>query len=179
MIVKSSAVTGHVPIVFALLLIFLFNTGVQILDTQHTFAIGMIALIHLILLAMALGLSRYPSIQRLFTIQSDLHHQVLERAEIEFHRHNLKITEARTAILIMVSLMEREVVVLADEAIAKKLPPDTWNEVVTLVLTGIKNGKTAEGLQKAILKSGEILSLHFPIQANDKNEIKNHLIIKD
>ncbi len=179
MIVKSSSVIGHVPIIFSLLLIFIFDSAVQILDTEHQLSVGFILVVNLILLILGFALSRFSFIQRIMTTKSDLSHQVWERAEIEFHRHNLKATENRTAILIMLSLMEREIVVLADESIAKKLPTETWNEVVSLVLAGIKKGRTAEGLQIAILKSGQILSQHFPIQANDKNEIKNHLIIKE
>jgi uncharacterized membrane protein len=104
---------------------------------------------------------------------------VLLRAELEFHRMHMRGTQARTGILIMASLYEHEVVVLADEAISKKLPAETWAEVVQLVLSGIKNKDTAGGFCNAIKKCGEILSQHFPASHKNPDELSNTLIIKE
>lgn len=104
---------------------------------------------------------------------------VLLRAELEFHRMHMHRTKARTGILIMASLHEREAVVLADEAIAKKLPAETWNEVIQILLAGIKAKDAASGFCNAIKKCGEILSLHFPAQNQNPDELSNRFIIKE
>ncbi len=69
--------------------------------------------------------------------------------------------------------------VLADEAIAKKLPPETWQSVVNQVLAGVKKRRPADGLVEAINTCGDILAEHFPGSVTDPNELSNLLIIKD
>jgi putative membrane protein len=101
------------------------------------------------------------------------------RAFSEFCHQQISNTNKHTGIFIFVSLMERQVVVLADWGIASKLPETTWNEVVQLIISKIKIGKPTEGLISGIHRCGEILSQHFPPNGHNKNELSNRLIIKE
>ena len=71
--------------------------------------------------------------------------------------------------------VERTAVVLADKAIASKLPQATWDGVRDLLTKGLSLGKGAQGFTDAIAECGKILSKEFPIQANDTNELPNQL----
>ena len=79
--------------------------------------------------------------------------------------------------------MERRAYVLADEGIAKRLPPETWDGVIALLLSGLKNKNLAEGFCAAIEKCGSLLEQHFPKELSsnsaENNQIQNHLIIKN
>ncbi len=101
------------------------------------------------------------------------------RAELEFYRCRMQNTKAKTGILLMVSYAEHRAVVLADQSISSKLPPNTWDEVLGLILHGLKNKNVGDGLSKAIAKCGDVLAIHFPGQHDDVDELKNHLIIKE
>lgn len=101
------------------------------------------------------------------------------RAELEFHRAGIGRTENKTGILLFLALQDREAVVLADHGISSKLPPETWSDVISLMLAGVKNKDLAAGLSNAVTRCGEILASHFPIAHGDKNELSNHLIIRD
>jgi putative membrane protein len=50
---------------------------------------------------------------------------------------------------------------------------------VGLLISGIKSGDIAKGYADAIEKCGILLSQHFPIRPQDKNELPNKLVLKD
>lgn len=126
----------------------------------------------------AYALSRSRSVQRLFVPRSRRQKVIQDRAELEFYRCGIPSTQGRTGILLFVSLMERYSVVLADKAISEKLPPETWKEVLEILNSQMSTKDLAKGFVPAIEKCGEILAKHFPIEANDKNELPNYPILR-
>ncbi|HMN69188.1 MAG TPA: hypothetical protein PKC28_11665 [Bdellovibrionales bacterium] len=178
MLVKQSARTEHVfP-----LLGFMFATagllGLWYFRFHFVFefeAWRSIAIVLASSLALAFLLSRLLFVRRLFT--PGLHEQVLARAEVEFHREGLGNTAGRTGILIFLSLMEHQAVVLADRTISAKLPAATWTEVIAKVLDRAKRWEVR--IEEAIRMCGGLLALHFPRGADDRDELPNHVIVKD
>jgi putative membrane protein len=75
--------------------------------------------------------------------------------------------------------MEHRAVVLADQSIAEKIDPNSWQELIDLMIQGVKRGDLAAGMSQAIERGGELLSAHFPIPENDTNELHDHLVIKE
>ena len=96
-----------------------------------------------------------------------------------FHRFQVRKTEAGTGILIYVSLYERMVRVQGDDTISAKMDQSDWDAVLDTVIDGLKADRASQGIAQGILKSGELLSHHFPIQPGDVNEIGNDLRIID
>lgn len=105
--------------------------------------------------------------------------EVAKRAELEFYRARLHQTERQTGIMIFISLLERRVIVFGDQAIAKKIAPDTWTELVRLVSGGLREDRAGAGLVAAIERCGQILAQHFPLSAHDTNELANNLIFRE
>ena len=103
--------------------------------------------------------------------------EVYRRALQAFHESGLDKTRDRTGILILVSLLERRVHVLADVGIAEKLPQSAWDDVVALVLDGIKHRHLTDGLCDAIQRCGEHLAEHFPRRPDDTNELPDRLLV--
>ena len=101
--------------------------------------------------------------------------EVFERALRAFRELELSRTAERTGILILVSLLERRVQVLADSGINARVKPGTWNLVVDVVLAGIRRGDLCQGLCAAIDQCGEILAGEFPIRPDDVNELPDRL----
>jgi putative membrane protein len=181
MIVRRSSTVGHVPVLVLsmLMLLFLLFDG----PTWQADYLGESWLWYLlnivILLLLSSYVSRFSFIQRRFTSRSDQQDQVEMRAELEFYESDIKNTKDATGILLFASLMEHRVVVLADKAISDKHPPETWNEICNLLVQGIKKGNMGIAFSDAIKRCGEILEVDFPIQADDKNELHDHLVIKE
>jgi len=181
MIVRRSSTVGHVPALLLCMLVILFfiidvpffqNTYIS--DSAYLYIADIVILIILTNI-----LSHFSLLERLLTSKHDRQLQVDMRAEVEFYEQGLNKTTSATGILLFVSLMEKRAVVLADKAISEKMPKDTWHDVVNLMLNGVKSSQMGKGFSEAIIKCGEILAPHFPIQIDDVNELKNRLVIKE
>jgi putative membrane protein len=85
-------------------------------------------------------------------------------------------THGRTGILIYLSMREHRAEIVADEAIASKVPPETWGEAMTAMLVHIKEGRIADGMIAAVEQVGEVLAEHFPRAEDDQNELPDRLI---
>jgi len=119
-----------------------------------------------------------PSLAKLLVSRAEMSAEVAEAAITSFYRHRVSETRGRTGILLFVSVFERRVVVLADAGISAKVPQDTWQQVVDIVLEGIRAGRAADGLCRAITRCGEIVAAQLPILAEDTNELGD-LIVED
>lgn len=181
MIVRRSSATGHVILLLTLFfLVSALTLGVDELESLDEVDS------HWVILGMALSsfgvawlLAKIPVLQRWLTLPGDLQAEVELRAELEFYRKGLHSTHGKTGVLLFVSLMERRAVVLADEAIAKKLPQNSWADICEMMIHGIKQGRPADGLTSAIQRSGELLAKEFPLKGENPNELSNQLILKE
>jgi putative membrane protein len=120
-----------------------------------------------------------PTLALPFVTEKEMRGEVERSAAEAFHRFRLRKTAAGTGILLYVSLYERRVRVLGDDAIAEKIDQKDWETVRDLIVDGIRANRASEGICRAISKCGELLSRHFPIQPGDANEIRNELQIID
>ncbi len=117
-------------------------------------------------------------LKRLFISRAEMTEEAGEAALTAFFRHRLAETRDRTGILLFVSVFERQVVVLADKGINDKVPPETWQQVVDIVLRGIREGRPADALCEAVTRCGELITAQFPLRAGDTDELHN-LIVED
>ena len=129
--------------------------------------------------AAGFSLSRLlPDFKRLFIFESRASRVAEEQAFQEFYANGLHRTEAATGVLLFVSLLERRVVILADEGIDRAVEPGFWADTDEAVLEGIRRGSLKEGLIEGIRRAGDCLARHFPPQHGDRNEIPDRLIIR-
>lgn len=180
-LVRRSSTVGHVPILaFALLLLTAYLLDLPALLSQWGGAEWLwVGACWLAAAALAVGLTRFDATNRLLTPRPDQMRQVDLRAQVEFYELDLAQTDARTGVLLLVSLMEHRAVVLADHGISQKLEDTIWQEVVDLMINGVKSGDLAGGMCAAIDRCGELLASHFPIAEGDINELHDHLIVKE
>jgi putative membrane protein len=127
----------------------------------------------LFLLGFALG--RLRPLVRLVVGRRAMSATVRARAEIAFREHGLARTAGRTGVLVFASLLEREVVVLGDAAVAAKLGDEGFRATVDGLVARIHEGRAADGFVEAVERLGAVLATHFPRQAGDVNELPDHL----
>jgi putative membrane protein len=119
---------------------------------------------------------RIPQVKRLLITRSRITEAVHTLALASFTEHGLHYTRDHTGILILVSLLEHRVEVLADRGINAKVEAGTWQEIVRIITDGIKTGKACDAYVRAIQRCGEILAVHFPRQPDDTDELANRLV---
>jgi putative membrane protein len=94
-----------------------------------------------------------------------------------FLAHGLHTTEARTGVLIFVSLAERRAEIVADSGIAVRVEQATWDHAMAQLIAEIRAGRLGDGLVAAIGATGEELARHFPPHPRNRDELPNELVI--
>jgi putative membrane protein len=117
-----------------------------------------------------------PAVKRKLISENRITEAVHLRSLAAFTAQGLHYTSAHTGILILASLLEHRVEVLADKGINEKVAAGTWNEVVQTLTAGLKSGNACDGYCKAIGRCGEILAQYFPREPDDKDELANKLV---
>ncbi len=129
-----------------------------------------------VLLLATLALWWSPLAQR-FAPLSLRQERVHEIALKQFLIRGIHLTEARTGVLIHVSVEDHVVEIIADEGIYRQVPPDHWAETAAALLSGVKGGDIAQGFVNAIALAGGVLATHFPPTAENPDELPNRLLI--
>ncbi|HSE89960.1 MAG TPA: hypothetical protein VLJ79_27370 [Candidatus Binatia bacterium] len=119
-----------------------------------------------------------PAVKRNLIPKDRIAEAVHLRSLAAFTAQGLHYTRAHTGILILASLLEHRVEVLADRGINEIVPAGTWDGVVQILTAGLKSGNACDGYCKAIERCGEILAQHFPRPPDDQDELANKLVIE-
>ena len=116
-------------------------------------------------------------LKRFFISQREIDDEVEEAAVTQFFDQGLYRTRDQTGVLVLISVFEHRVWMLADRGINAKVQQNQWDDIVTMITAGIKQQRAADAICAAVEKIGALLEAHFPIKPNDSNEL-NNLIIK-
>lgn len=104
--------------------------------------------------------------------------EVSARAMRAFAECGIYSTREHTGILIFVSFLERQVRIIADEGIAKKIGSDLWNIIADSLAAELGKKNTEGAFRDAAEKCGELLAQYFPAGENDNlDELDNSLVI--
>lgn len=141
-------------------------------DDMWTFT----ALFLVLAFAISRLLSAFPALKRPLITRAEMRAEVEEAAVTAFYLNGLHRTRDLTGIIIYVSVYEHCVQVLADKGINDKVDPAVWDEVVAMVTQGIRQGQPGEALCRGVARCGELVAQHFPIKADDTDELPNLII---
>jgi uncharacterized membrane protein len=93
-----------------------------------------------------------------------------ERAVLVFGQLGVWDTEGNNGVLIYVLMADRDVEIVADRAIAARVPQADWDAVCREMETHFRAGRFAEGAEAGIVGAGGLLARHFPGEGGDRNE---------
>ena len=117
---------------------------------------------------------------RLLTPTDRMHHKVRLRAERAFTQHAVSQTRERTGVLILVSLLEHQIYVLADQSIAQRVPSERWSSVIEAAISELTRGDIVSGLCQGIQACGTLLAEACPGRPGDNpDELSNELVIQE
>lgn len=114
---------------------------------------------------------------RLLTSPARMRHKVVVRAERAFAQHAISQTRERTGVLIMLSILERQIYVLPDRSLAGLVSAERWKQVVQAAVERLQHGDIADGLSRAIEACGVVLAEACPGRPGDNpNELPDEPI---
>jgi len=126
----------------------------------------------------ALG-RRYPLLARMFVPTRLMLAEIQDKAAMAFHRFRVRRTAAATGVLIYLSLYERLLWVVGDDAVSEKVDPEVWDGIRDGMIDAFREGRAAEGLVAAVKASGKVLAEHLPADADNPNELTNTVFLLD
>jgi len=132
-----------------------------------------------VILAYAGGtrMGMWAPIIRLLTSQDRMREKVIMRAERAFAQHVGAQTRDRTGVLIMLSMLEKQIYVLPDRSLAELVVAERWKHVVQAAVERLHQGDIAGGLSQAIHACGSVLAEACPDRPGDNpNELPDTLI---
>ena len=171
---RSSGSYRAYPLVFAFLLALLVPLPLIYLTFTSAVTIYSAQLATAVVLAM---LFNHRSVRFGVVPKRVKHDRAHFEAQRQFAAHGLHQTQARTGVLIFVSIAERYVEVVADAGISEKVSDKIWDEAVGTLVAAIKRDELGNGFIEAIGICGKVLSEHFPPGAVNKDELPNKLVL--
>ena len=111
-------------------------------------------------------------------IEDKCKEDVLDHAAFLFSELEMQKTEQRNGVLFYLAMQDRKFAILGDGGINAKVDAGFWDDIKEAMVTHFINGDFAIGLEIGISMAGEALSVHFPYQKDDVNELSDDIIIK-
>jgi len=100
-----------------------------------------------------------------------------ERALQLFGQLGVWDTEHNNGVLVYVLLADKDVEIVADRGINRRVPQDTWETVCRAMEAAFKEGRFEDGAVDGITAIGELLAQHFPRSAPGPNELPDQPIV--
>lgn len=94
----------------------------------------------------------------------------VKRAEDVFRKLGMHRTELRNGVLIYLACNSKVFAIVGDKGINDIVPEGFWTDITEMMGNEFRNGRFAEGLEKAAVMVGEKLKEYFPYQTDDVNE---------
>jgi putative membrane protein len=127
--------------------------------------------------ALVFALLTLPPLHRLLAGASAMANAVDARAAQLFSTRQVHATRDRTGVLIMLSQLERRVVIKADIAIDKAVGGDgAWQKQVATIISATRQGDPAAGIVQVIGEIATALADKFPRRPDDTNELPDSVV---
>ncbi len=120
-----------------------------------------------------LGCSACPPLRRRLTTGKRRHRQLHEAAATLFVEEGVANTRARTGVLVYLSLLERQVEVIADVGITRGVKPDVWSRCLFELRKIGSAADVAQSLLDGIRRLGSVLSEDLPAGDDNPDELPN------
>ena len=101
--------------------------------------------------------------------------ETLPRAVKVFERLGMHKTTARNGVLIYISVADHKLAVIGDKGIHERVGEAYWRDLVEAVRQHLREQRSRQGLEHAIVEVGKTLSHHFPRRPGDTNELPDEV----
>lgn len=140
---------------------------------------GLLVILVLTFIAGVLLASRVPVLRLPFIHRREMQEEVERSAQAAFQQLRVRRTQSATGVLIYVSLYERMVHVVGDDAISAVFGQSQWQTLCETIVNRFRAGQYAAGMTDGIIQCGAQLAEKFPGTSDDVNEIADSLHLLD
>ncbi len=112
---------------------------------------------------------------RLFLAAHCAETEARQYAKSLFLSRELFATRHRTGVLMLVSLFERQVVVLPDKGLTKRLSTDSLQGIIARMAVSLASGQVARALETGLVGLEEVLSIAAPV-GSVENELPDGIV---
>lgn len=142
---------------------------------------GFYGIVLVLIVGLVFLLVNIPAIDRFIVPIDARTSAVTHRSARHFTESGVYATKENSGILIFISLLEREVRIVADFGISSKIDQLEWDTLAAGLVNGFNyknNDITAgEAVVNTIEKCGDLLAKHFPPLEENTNELNDGLVI--
>ncbi len=156
------------------LLVSIFNLLSPGWDAQTAVLISAAAILMIGIISALLSLY-IPKFARLFLAPHRAEAEVRQYAESLFLSHELFATKRRTGILLLVSLFERQVILLPDKGFSKPLKQKAMQKIIEQMTPSLALGQVTRALENGLIKLTEILAVKKRGKSR-RNELRNEVL---
>ena len=159
----------------------LAGLSVSVLDLLRpgwTSGIAVLIAVVLLLAAGAAGALLCVSVPRFARLFLDAHRaevEVRQYAESFFLSREVFATRRRTGVLMLVSLFERQVVVLPDTGLGQRLSKEALQRIIARMTIALASGQVARALEDGLSSLEEVLTVTVPGESGD-NELADEIV---
>jgi putative membrane protein len=140
-------------------------------------AVERMLLAQLAICAVALLVFSAPAIRVALTPRRVRRAHAHQLAAEQFFTRGVMRSSRRSGVLIFVSLAEHYARIIADEAVAAKVPQGEWQAAVDALTAHMREDRIADGFVAAIEACGVILARELPSTAGEPNELPDRLYV--
>jgi putative membrane protein len=133
-----------------------------------------------IFLYMCIGyfFGKYPVLLRIFISGKRKEFEIEKKSVQTFYKYGLYKTSDATGILILISLLEKKVFVMADKGVYAKISAADLQKYAASIALGVKNNNQGAAIRSVIDSLEPVLVKHFPIKPGDVNELPDRIIFE-
>lgn len=182
-IARRSSYIEHISWVLSLLFLILFIGCIDIvfahyMHDSYMSPLGFYIAAPFVAVIVGVLLDKSDLVDRFFITKAERIRQVQEKAELIFYRHKLHELDVKKALVLYVSIMERQIVLFHDPRIKLADMQKIDNDLLKILQESFQKNDYEAGLLKAISHLKSELLPHFPPKngANDQNFVPNKLI---
>jgi putative membrane protein len=117
-----------------------------------------------------------PAVHRRLIPRHDAESAVRATALRIFAERKIYETRDRTGMLLLISALERRVVILGDRGIHDRVGDDGWRAQVDLLVRRLREGRAADGIVEVLEQLETTLAANVPVRPGDRNELPDSVI---
>ena len=102
----------------------------------------------------------------------------LRRARKVFAHLGMHLTAERHGVLIYLAIEDRQLAVVGDEGIHRRVGDTYWEAVRDVMIAKLREGRALDAVLAGIAAVGGVLADHFPRRPDDRNELSDQVSLR-